>query len=225
MTRFKGSFDQPWCFLTRLNDWMIWVGIRCSFSNTREIYWVWLVIFFLKKNLTEIFWNGQVCNEGDGGVCCKKNYELTNGVVVKIKKDSFAPYHPDDQDHHDDHQILIIIIEMLMIIIQMLMIICRWADLSSSPTLPVSRSALPPAMEISSAGRASFKTGPSKSKLLEINFYNSNGKQSPCCYIFYISLLPTRFLLTAKHCVQDFHNNCRRPTDCFARFFRDVKKI
>ena len=34
----------------------------------------------------EIFWNGQVCNEGDGGVCCKKNYELTNGVVVKIKK-------------------------------------------------------------------------------------------------------------------------------------------
>ena len=72
----------------------------------------------------EIFWNGQVCNEGDGGVCCKKNYELTNGVVVKIKKDSFAPYHPDDQDHHDDHQILIIIIKM-MIIIQMLMIICR----------------------------------------------------------------------------------------------------
>ena len=45
-----------------------------------------MVIFFLKKNLTEIFWNGQVCNEEDGGVCCKKNYELTNGVVVKIKK-------------------------------------------------------------------------------------------------------------------------------------------
>ena len=25
-------------------------------------------------------------------------------------------------------------------------------------------------------------------------------------------------MLTAKHCVQDFHNNCRRPTDCIARF-------
>ena len=27
--------------------------------------------------------NVQVCNEEEGGVCCKKNYELTNGVVVK----------------------------------------------------------------------------------------------------------------------------------------------
>ena len=75
-----------------------------------------LVSDFLDVSEKEIFWNGQVCNKEDGGVCCKKNYELTNGVVVKIKKDSFAPYHPDDQDHHDDHQILIIIIQMLMII-------------------------------------------------------------------------------------------------------------
>ena len=68
---------------------------------------------FLKMNLTEIFWNGQVCNEGDGGVCCKKNYELTNGVVVKIKKIVLHLFIQTTK------------ITMMIIIIQMLMIICR----------------------------------------------------------------------------------------------------
>ena len=64
-------------------------------------------------DVSEIFWNGQVCNKEDGGVCCKKNYELTNGVVVKIKKIVLHLFIQTTK------------ITMMIIIIQMLMIICR----------------------------------------------------------------------------------------------------
>jgi len=96
---------------------------------------------FLKQ---ERYLFSQVCNEEEGGVCCKKNYELTNGVVVS-RPEQF-PY------------------------------------------------------------------------LARLTIHVAPGSGNIICGA---TIIHDRFLVTAKHCVQDFHNNCRWPTDCFASF-RDL---